>query len=480
MSLASRSTRGALFLSASTLINIAVGFFGGIVLARLLPPNDFGTFALAATIFAFADVRVKLQLEQKFLRDQDERAIHLDTFFTVSVGLALISFVAVLIGAAIIVALARIDLALCLVALGTFGLLDPLTTAIRLSIEKNVAFRAVSAIQTSAALAQFGATLLGALLGFGLWSLLLGTAISACVNLGLFLRVAPRRPRLRFDHALAREFIAYGVRYGFVYAVSAIILTQFDNFIIGLLSGTYTLGFYDRAYRTSSWPTVLISASLGRIALPTYAKLHDDPAALAKAFAMVVWMLVAFTTPLALIVLLTAPDLVALLYGDQWLPSIPILQMLAVFAVFRPLWDNMVSVLVATKRAGQMARLVFIQAVALIGLATPLTWVWGAVGTAFSVGVAFVISAGFLVYFGRAQLGVSVIENTLMPLFNNLVAFAIVIGVRALYSFDTFAPVARIAACATLFGAAYLAVSALTSRRVIVTRARYIVQLVRG
>ena len=82
MSLASRSTRGALFLGVSTFANILVGFLGGIILARLLEPNDFGTFALAITLYAFVDVRVKLQLEQKFLRDQDERVEYFNTIFT--------------------------------------------------------------------------------------------------------------------------------------------------------------------------------------------------------------------------------------------------------------------------------------------------------------------------------------------------------------------------------------------------------------
>jgi len=62
MNLATRSVHSAMFLSFSTILNIAIGFVGGIALARLLNPNDFGTFALATTLSAFLDIRVKLQI----------------------------------------------------------------------------------------------------------------------------------------------------------------------------------------------------------------------------------------------------------------------------------------------------------------------------------------------------------------------------------------------------------------------------------
>lgn len=479
MSLASRSTRGALFLGISTFANIVIGFFGGILLARLLEPNDFGTFALATTLFAFADVRVKLQLEQKFLRDQDDRAAHLNTFFTVSLGLSLISFFGLLIVAAIIVGLNRTDLAICILTLAALGLIDPLTSVIRLSIEKQVAFRAVSVIQTLAAVVQFGTTLLCALIGLGLWSLLIGTVVGGLINLGMFLRVAPRRPQLQLDRVLAREFIAYGIKYGSVYAVSAITLTQFDNFIIGLLSGTFVLGFYDRAYRTALWPTLLVSSALGRISLPMYSQLQDDAARAGKAFSMVLWTILTCTTPIALILLVTAPDLVSILYGDKWLPSVPILQVLALFSILRPLWDDLISILVATKRPGQMARLVFIQACVLILFAIPLTWFYGGVGAATSVGIAFVISAVFLFYFGKTQLKVDLVRVAGIPLLNNFIALVLYLLIRLNLSLETVSSLWRLGIEAALLLGLYALTSLLLSGRTLANRLVYVYQLVR-
>ena len=480
MSMFSRATRGAMYIGTSTLISVLIGFFGGILLARLLAPNDFGTFALASTLSLFVNVGAKFQLDQKFLRDQDDRIEYLNTYFALSFVLACISLIAMSIGGVIAAILNRVDLAICLFAFGALGLIDPLTSSIRLSIEKKVAFRAISLIQMLVALTQFGVTLAAAWLGWGLWSLLAGTGVSAVVNLILFLRIAPQQPTWQVNILLARAFLEYGVRYGCVYTTSVIILTQFDNFIIGLLGGTYALGFYDRAYRTSLWPTLLVSSALGRISLPTYSQLQDDPARLSRAFSIVLWIVLTCGTPIALMVLVTAPDLVPILYGDKWLPSVPILQVLAAFAVCRPLWDNMVSILVATKRPGQMARVAFIQAIVLIVLAVPLTHLLGSVGTAMSVGVAFLISAAFLFYFGGKYLSVALLKNIGLPLFNNLATVMLYYLLAALLPLGGMQLGVRLGMEAMLFLGIYIVLTALTSRQIVVERVRHVSQLVRG
>lgn len=480
MTLAARSTRGAVFLIASTIINIAVGFLGGIVLARLLTPNDFGTFTLATTLSAFADIRGKLQLDQKFLRDHDARPEYADTFFTVSLGLGGLSFLALCLAALGAFAFSRLDLAICLSVIGLLSLLEPLSLTLRLALEKQVTFERIALIQSAVSLTQFAITLVAALAGFGLWSLLGGFSVGVLLNLGLFLKSVPHRPALRLNQPLAREFLAYGLKYGLVYAISGIVLTQGDNLIVGLVAGTAALGFYDRAYRTSSWPTLLLSAALGRIALPAFSELQDDPARLRQAFGLVLWTVLSLTTPLALILLVTAPELVPTLYGEKWLPSVPILQWLAAFAITRPLWDNMVAILIATGRPGQMARLVFIQAAALIALAVPLTFLYSGTGTAISVGLAFAIAAGFLLYFAHTCLQIDLLETAGLPLLNNLIALAVFLALRPTLPLEQLSPLLRLGVESVALLAAYVLVSLMTSRQIISSRARYFIRVTRG
>ena len=307
----------------------------------------------------------------------------LDTLFTLDTILSVLSLVLVL-AAALVAALVfqRVDLALSLSVLGLLNLSTPLTSAISLSIEKEVSFGRIAVIQSAIGTTQFTVNLVGALSGLGLWSLLLGMAASNIVNVVLCLRVAPRLPHLRLNPQMARAYLHYGLKYGLVFITSATILQQFDNLVVGVASGATVLGYYDRAYRTSLWPALLVSAALSRISLPTYTKVQGDPARLAKAFALVLWATFTLATPVLLIFVATANDLVLTLYGERWLSVVPILQALAAFALGRMLLDDLISIMLATQRPGQLARLVFIQALVMMALIIPFAHYYGAVGAA--------------------------------------------------------------------------------------------------
>lgn len=479
MSLAARAARGAVFMGTSTVSNLVMGLFGGILLARLLDPDHFGTFTLATSVSALVDLRAKFQLDQMFVRDQDSRSEYLDTFFTLSLALAGLSLLLLLVPGVGALVFNRFDLAICLAVVGIVGVMDPLSTAVRLSIEKQMLFGRVALIQSLVSLAQLAATVVGAVAGLGLWSLPLGYAAGALLNLALLLQIAPRRPALRLDRPLAHEFLVYGVRYGLVYASSAVVLTQGDNLIVGLIGGTAILGFYDRAYRTALWPTLLVSAFLARISLPTYARLQDDHQRLTKAFSIVLWAILSSTTPIALVVLVSAQDIVMLLYGSKWLSTVPVLQVMAIFAILRPLWDDAISILVATKRSGQMAKLVFIQAATLVVLAIPLTSLYGAVGTAASVGLAFMISTGFLLYFAHLHLKVELLQTAGLPLVNSLSALVVYLVSRLAMPLEDLGPVLRLSLEAGLLLGLYGLASAVTSRDTIVSRVRYILAAAR-
>ncbi|MBI3733750.1 MAG: oligosaccharide flippase family protein [Chloroflexi bacterium] len=462
-------------------MNIGLGFFGGIILARLLAPDDFGTFALALSLYALFDVRSKLQLEQKFLRDRENPLAQFLTFFSLNLSLSGASLILAILAALVAVALQRADLAGCLVIVGLVNVADSASASVRLSIEKEIAFGRVALIQSLSSLVQFTTTAAGAIVGLGLWSLPWGLAAGTLVSLVIFLRIAPHRPRFGLNPPLARGFLAYGARYGLVFTTATTILTQCDNLIVALFGGTGALGFYDRAYRTALWPTVLISTAIARISLPTYAKLQDDQARFSKAVSLVLWVVMTCATPIAIIFVVTAPDLVPALYGAQWTPSIPILQALAAFALFRTLWEDTVSLLVATGRSGLLARLAMGQAVILILIAIPLTYALGPLGTAISVGLVFLIPAIFLFLAVRVWLNVNLGEAVFVPILNNLLMLALYLVIRPQLPLDQgVATWLRWGIEAALAVGLYALVSLAISRQTIIGRARYIIQLARG
>jgi PST family polysaccharide transporter len=114
-----------------------------------------------------------------------------------------------------------------------------------------------------------------------------------------------------------------GIPVGLANQGQATIVNQFDNFLIGTFVSPVTLGYYDRAYRLSQWPNVLLTQVLSRIGFLTFAKVQDDLPRLTHAMRLSLWVVTTVGLPIALILALGAAEIVEVLYGPSWATSSP-------------------------------------------------------------------------------------------------------------------------------------------------------------
>ena len=72
--IAQRAVRGTGIVLVSSYTNMAMGIAYGIVMARLLNPNQFGLVALATFFVSVVDLRGKLGLDYAFIHRQPTTA----------------------------------------------------------------------------------------------------------------------------------------------------------------------------------------------------------------------------------------------------------------------------------------------------------------------------------------------------------------------------------------------------------------------
>jgi PST family polysaccharide transporter len=209
----------------------------------------------------------------------------------------------------------------------------------------------------------------------------------------------------------------------------ASIVAQFDNFLIGTFVGYSTLGFYDRAYRIAQWPNLLLTLMVSRIGFVTFAKVQHDLPRLTQVVRLSLWALSTFGIPIILWISFGASDIVLLLYGTDWLESAFFLRFLAVYAIAWPFMLVGFWLMVALGHTRETMIMTLIQAVVMVAVATPLTWLWGVMGAIIGVGITMVVAFGvscyyifqqvhlsFLNIFGPAGLVASIVVITLLLL----------------------------------------------------------------
>lgn len=481
--LAYRVVRGGLWVALSSYFTHGFGFLANLALTRLLAPEDYGVVALATFFSALIGLRPKLAVNQAFAQRQETTGELVGTHMVLDVSAAAATVALALLAVPLLRALGYSqDVAGVVLALAVVGVAEALLSTASILLDRELHFGRTSLVSSLAFPLSYVPAFWLALHGGRYWSLVAQTATYALLLLGGMWWAAGRqlpavfRLRWRFDRAIAGDLLRFGGLVG-LGTLAAMLVTQFDSFLVGTYVGLATLGFYDRARRIAQWPSLLVSSVLARTAFYTYARLQNDAERLAKSVTMTCWLLALLAIPIALAVFVSAPDLVALLYGERWLPSAPFVRFLVVYSLLRPLVDLAGSLLVAVGRPQRATAIYLLQlgTLAIVGL--PLTLAHGAIGTCIGVGLAFVAGASLAYRYVRQATPASFLDTLGLP---GLAAAAVALvgwrlgGVSAL---GLWPRALRVSLAGGLALAAFYALLLIVQRRRFIGRLAYVWRL---
>jgi O-antigen/teichoic acid export membrane protein len=129
------------------------------------------------------------------------------------------------------------------------------------------------------------------------------------------------------------------MRYGrFVGAhnILAVVNNTVDNIVVSRTLGTTSVGLYSVAFRLANLPNSVIGVIVSRPMFALYSTLQHDRAAVRGAYVRTLQRLALLSLPASVGVAVAAEPIVRILLGDQWLPAVPALRILAVYALIKP------------------------------------------------------------------------------------------------------------------------------------------------
>jgi PST family polysaccharide transporter len=264
-------------------------------------------------------------------------------------------------------------------------LLTPLNAILASVLMREMRFRTLAAIDVTCALTSQLVAVTTALLGFGLWSLVVGGIAYQLVRMPLLLVKASYRPRILFDVARFRRLLAFGgnvLGFNFVNYFSR----NLDNLIIGKALGAEQLGFYDLAYQIMLKPLQNISHTITQPLFPALAELQNDDERAGGIYLKVVAVISLITFPMMLGLIVVADRFVMVVFGEKWLPAVPILQVLCVVGAMQSIGATVGDIYQAKGRTDVMLR-VGVTASLLICFAFFVGVLWGALGVAVAYAV---------------------------------------------------------------------------------------------
>jgi PST family polysaccharide transporter len=360
------AARALAWSSANTLVSKFASVFIGIALARMLGPEEFGTFAIALiallAVLAFNELGVSLAVVR--WPDPPERIA--PTVNTVAVGSSLLLTVAAMWAAGpFAAAMGSADaagpvrlLALCILVNGVVA-----TPAAILQRDFRQDQRMV-ADQVNLWLGAIVSVLLAAS-GTGAMSLVVGRLVGAGVSAVLLLRFSPLPYRFGWDLDILPRLVRFGLPLA---GASAMVfgIGFADQLLVGQVLGPTLLGAYVLASNLASWPVQFLSQPLRQVTPPLFARLQADPDDLHLAFLQVVRPLAAVAVPSCVALSVCAGPVVEVVYGPAWESAAGPLRWLALAAVVRILGELAYDYLVIASGTGWLLGVQVVWLVALV------------------------------------------------------------------------------------------------------------------
>jgi len=399
------------------------------VVARLVGPEELGIVAIALGIIQVMTVILETSLHDAIVQRQDLTDDHLHTAFWTCTGLSALFVAACWFGAPLLAGLFDEPALTDLLRVMSFGLAltgigaVPIAVLRRHFMFKQLAIRSLYA-RVAGAVAGIGL----ALMGYGIWALVVQYLLQATFNGILVWPACPFRPARRYSMARLRELIGYGalsVGSRIVWISSVRLFTV----LVGYFLGVAAVGYINIAQRVVDTLYDLLAGAAYNLAFPFFARRQNDRAQLHRAYYATNEFAAMAVPPIFAGMAVCAAPIVLLILGEKWLPAVPLIQVLAAAAAlqFILLFSN--AAIMASGRPGVLFCLSLVTFVVAIG-GLLLLQPGDAFGAAVLWACRIAISAPIMVYLTWRLLGISiptVARSMLIPLAATL-AMAVGLG----------------------------------------------------
>jgi O-antigen/teichoic acid export membrane protein len=334
------TVKGAVWNYAAFIGSKALVFVTTVILARLLAPDDFGLLALGMIAITYLDTIDDLGVSDAMIYRQDDpsRAYHVAFVINLLTGLV-ITTVGILIAPWVAVFFNEPRVTPILQVLSLTFILSGIGRLLESRFRKELDFRNRFFVHVTRAIVKGGVSIVLALTGFGVWSLVWGQI--AGTFSGVLVSWVRLRwiPQLVFDFEIARSLFGYGSQMILV-EILGMVHKNVDYLIVGYLLGTEQLGYYTMGFRLPELVIINVCYIFGQTLFPVYAKLQNRMDDLRTGYLKSIQYLSLITVPAGLLLFLIAPEFVNFFYGEKWGTSIAIVQALSIYALIYSLSYN--------------------------------------------------------------------------------------------------------------------------------------------
>ena len=337
MSLKEKTVNGLFWSLIDNVANLGVQFVVGILLARILSPEEFGLIGMLTIFIAVSQSFINSGFNSALIRKKDCTQNDYSTVFFFNLAVSFVCYALLfLFSGAIASFFKEPQLRYLIQFLGLGLILNSFGIIQRTILTKNINFKTQTKVSLVSSVGSGIIAIAMAYQGFGVWSLVALTLIRYTLD-SLFLWLWTKWvPTFVFCNKSFNELFGFGSKL----LASGLIDTIYRYsyyLIIGKFFSAAELGYYTRADQFQQMPSSNLQGIIGRVSYPMLSSIQDDIPRLKEAYIKVIRSTMLLTFIFMLGMAAIAKPMILTLIGEKWSPVIVYLQLLCFVGMFYPL-----------------------------------------------------------------------------------------------------------------------------------------------
>ena len=319
--------KGAVWATLEKLSMKVFTFLVTLLLARLLTPTDYGTVALLYIFTGIAGTLADAGFGRALVQKKNATEEDFNSVFYISLAMAGMLYAIMFFAAP---AIARFYDTPCLVGITRVTSISLFFHAINgvqgAELSRKLLFNQSFKISLVAAIFSAATGITLACLGYGPWALVWNSIAAGVGSTIAYWHFIAWRPKLMFSWKSVRGLFSFGWKM----SLSSLLDSVFSN-LRGLCIGKFytkaDLAFVDKGQALPSVGMDVITGTIMKVSFPALAQLQDDKARFRDAVRRMIQCSTFFVFPAMAGLAVLSDRLIPLLYGDQWVSSVPYAQL---------------------------------------------------------------------------------------------------------------------------------------------------------
>lgn len=433
-SLKKKTAKGMIWSAVERFSTQGIQFIFGIILARLLTPEDYGLIAMLTIFLAVSQTFIDSGLGNAIIRKVDRTEKDMATMFFFNIGMSLLCYAVIFFTAPLISQFYNMpELTPILRVLALKLILQSFCTVQVTCLTIKIDFKTQAKVSLICAILSGIIGLIFAYMGYGVWALVIQALSSTLLTTLLFTVMVRWIPTTFFS----TESFKYLFSYGSKLLLSGLLSTIFKNIyplVIGRFYTAAQLGGYSRAERFAQFPSANLTGILQRVSFPVLSTLQNDRAKLRSSYLSFISLSAFLIFPLMTGLLALAKPLTFVLLTEKWSGMVIFLQILCLAMMWYPIHAINLNLLQVLGRSDLFLKLEVIKQVigiVILCITLPMGVIELCVGQVVSTWISLYINT---YYSGKLmQAGFFAQMKFLLPLFlNSVLMAAVIMGVNSL------------------------------------------------